>query len=38
VRFLGTCVGCPLSNLTLKGGIEEIMKEHVPAVRSVEAV
>jgi Fe-S cluster biogenesis protein NfuA len=38
VRFLGTCSGCALSDLTLKGGIEEIMKEQVPGVREVVAV
>ena len=38
VRFLGTCHGCPLSNLTLKSGIEQVLCERVPGVTSVEAV
>jgi len=38
IRFQGTCVGCPLSNLTLKAGIESILKEKVEGVISVEAV
>lgn len=38
VRLLGTCRGCPLSNLTLKTGIEELLKEKVPGVKAVEAV
>lgn len=38
VRLLGACHGCPLSQLTLKAGIEELLKEKVPEVRSVEAV
>ena len=38
VRMLGTCQGCPLSQVTLKGGVEEIMKASVPEVQSVEAV
>lgn len=38
IRFKGTCVGCPLSNLTLKAGIESILKEKVEGVLSVEAV
>ena len=38
VRMLGTCSGCPLSQVTLKGGVEEIMKASVPEVQSVEAV
>lgn len=38
VRFQGTCKGCPLSNLTLKTGIESILKEKVAGVERVEAV
>ena len=38
VKFLGTCQGCPLSQLTLKAGVEEMLKLKVPEVRSVEAV
>lgn len=38
VRMLGTCQGCPLSQITLKQGVEEIMKASVPEVQGVEAV
>ncbi|MBI2637772.1 MAG: NifU family protein [Candidatus Sungbacteria bacterium] len=38
VRLLGTCHGCPLSQLTLKAGIEDLLKERVSGVQSVEAV
>ncbi|KKS95165.1 hypothetical protein A3B05_00340 [Candidatus Giovannonibacteria bacterium RIFCSPLOWO2_01_FULL_43_160] len=38
IRFQGTCKGCPLSNLTLKTGIESILKEKVKGVERVEAV
>jgi len=38
VRFQGTCKGCPLSNLTLKTGIEALLKEKIPVVEKVEAV
>ncbi|MBI3274230.1 MAG: NifU family protein [Candidatus Colwellbacteria bacterium] len=38
VRMLGTCKGCPLSQLTLKAGIEEIMKSKISDVERVEAV
>ncbi|MDP3727531.1 MAG: NifU family protein [bacterium] len=38
VRLLGTCRGCPLSELTLKAGVEELLKERVPGVTGVEAV
>jgi len=32
------CVGCPLADLTLKGGIEEVLRAKVPGVEKVEAV
>ena len=38
VRLQGTCRGCPLSNLTLKAGIEELLKSKLKEVTSVEAV
>lgn len=38
VRFLGTCQGCPLSQLTLKAGVEEILKSKVEGIDKVEAV
>ena len=38
VRLLGTCQGCPLSQLTLKGGVEELLKDKVRGVERVEAV
>ncbi len=38
VRLQGTCHGCPLSQLTLKMGIEKLLKSKVQEVMSVEAV
>lgn len=38
VRLLGTCVGCPMSDLTLKAGIEETLRELIPEVTEVVAV
>ena len=38
VRMLGTCHGCPLSQLTLKAGIEGLLKEKVEGVERVEAI
>ena len=38
VRLRGACGGCPMSQLTLKMGIERILKKEVPEVTSVEAV
>lgn len=38
VRLQGACHGCPMSQMTLKNGIERIIKQSVPGVKSVEAV
>jgi len=38
VRLSGACGGCPMSQLTLKMGIERILKKEVPEVKSVEAI
>lgn len=38
VRMLGTCTHCPLSSLTLKAGVEALLKERVEGVEKVEAV
>lgn len=38
VRMLGTCRGCPLSQLTLKAGVEDMLKSKVPGISRVEAV
>jgi len=35
VRLQGACAGCPMSQMTLKNGIERILKEAVPEVTSV---
>jgi Fe-S cluster biogenesis protein NfuA len=38
LRLKGACGGCPMSQMTLKMGIERILKQQVPAVKSVESV
>ncbi len=38
VRLQGACAGCPMSQMTIKNGVEKILKEQVPEVSSVEAV
>jgi len=38
VRLTGACAGCPMATMTLKGGIERILKEYVPEVKEVVAV
>jgi len=38
VKLKGACKGCPHAQMTIKGGIERIIKEQFPEVASVEAV
>ena len=38
VRLQGACGGCPMSQMTLKMGIEKVVKQAIPEVKSVEAV
>ncbi|WP_430431064.1 NifU family protein [Oceanicaulis sp.] len=38
LHMRGACAGCPSSTLTLKQGIENLLKHYVPEVSSVEAV
>ncbi|GAB4265160.1 MAG: NifU family protein [Deferrisomatales bacterium] len=38
VRLKGACHGCPMSQMTLKRGIETALKQAVPGVTAVEAV
>ena len=38
VRLTGACAGCPFSTMTLKMGIEKILKQEIPEVKEVVAV
>ena len=38
VKLTGACDSCSISWLTLKGGVERILKDRVPGVTAVEAV
>lgn len=38
VRLRGACSGCPGARMTLQMGVERILKEAFPAIKSVEAV
>ena len=38
VRLQGACAGCPMSQMTIKNGVEKILKEQVPGVTAVESV
>jgi len=38
VRLQGACQGCMGAQMTLKKGVEQVLKEEIPEVKSVEAV
>ena len=38
VRLVGACAGCPMSQMTLKMGIEATLKDRIPEVQEVVAV
>ena len=38
VRLTGACVGCPMSQMTLRAGVERALMREVPGIKRVEAV
>ena len=38
VRLTGACSGCPMSQMTLKMGIERLIKQELPEIQEVVAV
>lgn len=38
VKLKGACSGCPMSQMTLKQGVEAYLKKQIPEVSSVESV
>lgn len=37
VKLKGACAGCPMSQMTLKNGIERLLKKEIPEVKAVES-
>jgi len=37
VKLTGACAGCPMSTMTLKMGVERVLKEQIPEIKAVEA-
>jgi len=35
LKLTGACAGCPMSTMTLKNGIERILKQEIPEVKEV---
>lgn len=38
VKLTGACGGCPMAQMTLKQGVERVLKMQVPEVKSVESI
>jgi len=38
VRLTGACGGCPMSQMTLKMGIERVLKQEIPEIKEVKSV
>jgi len=38
VRLKGACAGCPMSQMTIKWGVEQYLKKKIPSVVRVDAV
>ena len=38
VKLKGACSGCPMSEMTLKMGIERLIKQEIPEIKEVLAV
>ena len=38
VKLLGACAGCPMSQMTLKMGVEQYLKTKIPEVKRVESI
>ncbi|PHI21174.1 hypothetical protein CEQ90_03905 [Lewinellaceae bacterium SD302] len=38
VKWLGSCVGCSMSEMTMKAGLEQAIKSRLPQIQKVVAV
>jgi len=38
LRLTGACGGCPMATMTLRDGIERVLKEQVPEIKKVVAI
>jgi Fe-S cluster biogenesis protein NfuA len=38
VRLKGACSGCPMSQMTLKNGVERVLRQAIPEIKAVEGV
>ncbi|TVR41833.1 MAG: NifU family protein [Bacteroidia bacterium] len=38
VELLGACGSCPMSQMTLKAGVEQAVKKAIPEIKAVESI
>lgn len=38
LRLLGSCMGCPMSQMTLRAGVERVIMKELPGIKRVEQV
>ena len=38
LKLVGACSGCPMSTMTLRMGIERLLKQEIPEVKKVVAI
>ena len=38
LRLKGACAGCPMSQMTIKWGVEQYLKQKIPSIVRVEAI
>jgi Fe-S cluster biogenesis protein NfuA len=38
VKLTGACSGCPMSTMTLKMGVEKLLRQYVPEIMKVESI
>lgn len=38
VKLIGACHGCAMASLTLKNGVEKVLKSYIPEIKKVQAV
>jgi Fe-S cluster biogenesis protein NfuA len=38
VQLTGACSGCPMSQMTLKMGVEKVLKQEIPEVKEVVSI
>jgi Fe-S cluster biogenesis protein NfuA len=38
VRLTGACAGCPMSTMTLRAGVEQVLRQELPEIKKLVAV